>query len=213
MRVVVEPRRRRRDPDLVEQIDRAVAGIGLGQLEVVAHALDELAADRVHRVERGHRVLEHEPDVPAAVAQQLLLVQGDQVGAHQRGRTGDPAGRHRDQFGQRQGRHALARPGLADDRQRLTTVQVVVEAANHVGEPALGAEHHLEVADGEHRFPRAVDVGRAAVVGGRHHHCPRDWITDRCLGSSASRRPSPTRLNAITVMKIARPGNTLSHHP
>jgi len=34
-------------------------------------------------------------------------------------------------------------------------------------------------------------------------HEPRTLI----LGSSASRRPSPTRLNAITTRKMARPGN------
>src|SRR5690606_34774323 len=31
-------------------------------------------------------------------------------------------------------------------------------------------------------------------------------------GSSASRSPSPTRLNASTVTTIARPGNVASHH-
>src|SRR5207245_1555305 len=36
------------------------------------------------------------------------------------------------------------------------------------------------------------------------------WTTPR--GSKASRRPSPTRLYAITVRKIHRPGKKLTHH-
>src|SRR6185295_2085188 len=34
----------------------------------------------------------------------------------------------------------------------------------------------------------------------------------RSFGSSASRRPSPTRLMARTVMRMARPGNVTTHH-
>src|SRR5205085_10820501 len=34
----------------------------------------------------------------------------------------------------------------------------------------------------------------------------------RRRGSNASRSPSPTKLTASTVRKMARPGNTVSHH-
>src|SRR6185436_20645888 len=37
-------------------------------------------------------------------------------------------------------------------------------------------------------------------------------IMVRCLGSSTSRSPSPTRLKASTMTKIAAPGNTAIHH-
>jgi hypothetical protein len=40
------------------------------------------------------------------------------------------------------------------------------------------------------------------------------WKTSYCfsLGSRASIRPSPIRLNIVTVIKIAKPGNIATHH-
>ena len=43
-----------------------------------------------------------------------------------------------------------------------------------------------------------------------HRTDGRDYSRRR--GSMASRKPSPTRLKAVTVMKMARPGKVTSHH-
>jgi len=44
-------------------------------------------------------------------------------------------------------------------------------------------------------------------------HCfTNDYRLPRSLGSMASRNPSPNRLKERTVMRIANPGKTVSHH-
>ncbi len=70
-----------------------------------------------------------------------------------------------------------------------------------------------------------VDRERHAVDARAAHRRPRPNATAQVRrprasahtraggrGSSAARRPSPTKLTASTVRKIARPGNTVSHH-
>ena len=63
-----------------------------------------------------------------------------------------------------------------------------------VDDTLVRRELHLEV----------FDLQQARI---RRAHAPTRW-----RGSSASRRPSPTKFTASTVRKIASPGNTVSHH-
>ena len=81
VRVGVDSLPRPRDPDLVEQLDRPVARLGLGDLLVRADLLDDLVADLVDGIERGHRILEDHRDLGAAHLPQLLLARGQQIGA------------------------------------------------------------------------------------------------------------------------------------
>ena len=60
-----------RDADRLEQLDRALRVL-LRSRRGAAHRLDELLADRVHRVQRRHRILEDHRDVVAAEALQLV---------------------------------------------------------------------------------------------------------------------------------------------
>ena len=64
VRVAVEAARRNGNADVPEQIDRASARSVLGDVLVDADRLDDLVTDRVHRVQRGHRVLVDERDLP-----------------------------------------------------------------------------------------------------------------------------------------------------
>ena len=56
--------------------------------------------------------------------------------------------------------------------------------------------------------------GLSARGGGMSKRGPRcfPYTAPRSRGSSASRMPSPSRLNASTVRVIAAPGNSTSHH-
>src|SRR5690606_25692965 len=56
------------------------------------------------------------------------------------------------------------------------------------------------------RHPQVLDLQHGCA-----HRRLRDSIRVRCLGSSTSRSPSPSRLNARTVTKMAAPGKTLIH--
>ena len=69
---------------------RARSGLWLLDVPVQADRLDDLAADRLGRVERGHRVLGDKRHFVAPHPSHLPLVQGRQVPAVQQ----DPAGHH-----------------------------------------------------------------------------------------------------------------------
>ncbi len=100
--------------------------------------------------------------------------------------------RHRQQAQDRQRRHALAAAGLADDRQRL-------------------AGHHVEATPSTARTtPSRVwkcvfrSSTRSSGVALRAHR----YMRRASRGSSASRRPSPSRLTDSTVSDRNRPGNS-----
>ena len=92
VRIVLEALLRARDPDLVEQLGRALVGLLAVHAEVHFERLADLPADGEHRVERGHRVLKDHRDLAAADRAQLLVVQRKQVAAAEhRGALGDAA--------------------------------------------------------------------------------------------------------------------------
>ena len=66
MRIVVDPPLGPRDPDLLQRLERARLGFLLRDVLVEQDSLDDLGADLVHRVQRGHRILEDHRDVVAA---------------------------------------------------------------------------------------------------------------------------------------------------
>ena len=72
MRIVVEPALCGRDADPVEQSDGGAASRPAFELSMEAHRLDQLVADRPHRIEAAHRALEHHGD--AAPAKPTLVL-------------------------------------------------------------------------------------------------------------------------------------------
>ena len=73
MRIGGEAALRRRHPDLVEQLDRAPAGLPLAEAAALAQRLDHLVADREDRVQARGRVLEDHRDLgPAELGQTVL---------------------------------------------------------------------------------------------------------------------------------------------
>src|SRR5579863_2044198 len=92
-----------------------------------------------------------------------------------------------DEAHDRQHGDAFAGAGLADDAEDRAGVERQVEAVDGAEYAMGGGEFDHQVADFEER---------------RHRFS---------LGSSASRRPSPNRLNASTVSRIAKPGNASTH--
>ena len=107
----------------------------------------------------------------------------------------DAAGRHGNQPEHGEHRDALARSRLADDAEHLAGMEVVADPGDRLDDPVLGAELDRQV----------TDLRGSA----------RPWSIyariRRCVGSSASRRPSPTKLMHMAMRMIARPGNTTSH--
>ena len=66
-------------PTSVEKFEGARARRVVGQAAMHLEDFADLPLDRVQRIERGHRLLEHHGDVVAAHRAHLVLVGGDEV--------------------------------------------------------------------------------------------------------------------------------------
>src|SRR6185503_5611037 len=109
----------------------------------------------------------------------------------------DAARRHRDQAHDALHGHGLAAARLADDRERLARGDAEARAAHGLHDAAVRRELDGEVRDLEHGLPGAYRRLRA-------HSRPRKRT------SSASRKPSPSKLNASTAVLIRSAGNSSS---
>src|SRR5580765_6245275 len=79
----------RGDANEVEQLDRAPVGGAPAEIEMPLEYLGDLAADAKRRVQRGHRLLEDERNLPAAYLADLLRRRAEQVGAVEESRSLD----------------------------------------------------------------------------------------------------------------------------
>src|SRR4029450_5033197 len=87
----------------------------------------------------------------------------------------------------RQHAHALPGAGLTDDADDLAGIERNIDAVHGPERAAMGLEVDRQIADFEQCHARR----------------PAQRFS---FGSSASRKPSPSRLKASTVMRMARPG-------
>ena len=155
-----------------------------------ADGLADLVADRVDRVERGHRLLEDHRDVVAAHVAHPRLGGVEQVFAGKPDFTiRNAPRRHRHQPHDGERRHALAAAGFADNAKGPAGLQIEAEPVDHARDSAV----------------LQVELDRQAPDFEQRAH--------RCLsfGLKASFRPSPIRLTDSTVMKMARPGKVTGH--
>ncbi len=171
-----------------------VAGKVLVQLERFA----ELAADGVDRIEARHRLLkDHGDPVAADLAHGRIVGRHEVLIAKADFAMSDPAGRIGDEPQQRQRSCALAAAALPDQREDFTFVQVERHAIDRGDDTSLGREFDCEIAHAEQRLGR-----------GLRHRCTqrRTRLAPRSRGSSASRRPSPTKLKEMIASEIITPG-------
>ena len=166
-------------------------------LRMRAQRLDDLVADRHHRVQRELRILQHHRDAPAAQLAPLPR-------AEQRRRS-MPLNSSRCAETRPSGavRPRMARPvcvlpepdSPTMPRRSRPSVNETPRTASVVP-PSRFGKRHAKVVDDQHRRRR----------------CGCRRIHFAAFGSSASRRPSPSRLNARLTMKIAAPGAAATHH-
>src|SRR5947209_11749174 len=168
------------------------------------YRLADLPANRHHRVERRHRLLEDHRDVVAAHAAHLALVELQQVAvAEHDAASDDAAGRIGHKPHDRQRGHALAAAGFADDREHLARCDIEGDAIDRFDQAASGEEHGAQIVHAEHWRGGTCACNRSGVQIGHSHQL-------RCLGSSMSRNASPSRFVPKTVRLIARPGKMTS---
>ena len=77
---------------------------------------------------------------------------------------------------------------VAPDHTDLLATDLEIDAAHRLEHPLLGGEAHVQSLDFHQRFAHR-----------------------ECLGSSTSRRPSPSRLKPRLTTKMARPGTVATH--
>ncbi len=119
VRILGEPLGRRRDADLPQQLDGAVARLRPGRAGVPVVHLGELVADGVGRIERRHGLLEHHRHAIAAQVGEARFVRALEVFVleHELSRGADRVAREEPH--ERIGRHGLTAAGFADEAQRL----------------------------------------------------------------------------------------------
>src|SRR5688572_33228340 len=182
-----------RNADPLEHLDRARTSLRARHLLVQHQRLDDLLAACVNRIQCGHRLLENHRDFLAANRTHCLVGQWNEIAPLEQDATfDDAAGRLRNQLQNRQGGHALAAARLAHDGECFAGVDFVRHTIDGAYDGGVGEEIRLEIVEAQERLAHA-----------------RPPLTLR--GSSASRRPSPRKLNAMTVTKIAVPGTNSSH--
>src|SRR5512145_3136354 len=106
--------------------------------------LGDLATDREHRVERGHRILKDHSDAVTSHMANLLIVTIEQVlTIEQHLATNDPPWWGWNKPHHRERGHTFARSALADDPQCLTPIEVERHIIDGLDNPILCLELSL----------------------------------------------------------------------
>ena len=152
MRIVVDARARVGNADLRQQRKRALADLRLRELHMQPHALADLTADPVQRIERRHRILEDHADARAADATHLGIGQRHQVASLEQDLAGqaEPPVIAVEAHDRARG-DGLAAAGFADDAQHLAPGHGEGHVVDQRGFPLAGDEANTEVADVDER--------------------------------------------------------------
>ena len=152
MRIVLGAPRRLRDAHELEHLDRSCRRLIRSDALVGAHRLGDLVADGVHRVQRGHRLLEDHRDLVAADALHLALFQACEVAPVEDdlALVGDVAGIVHQPHHRKRG-HGLAAPRLAHDAERVPGLDLEVDAVDGPDRPAVRVEPRPQVLDAQER--------------------------------------------------------------
>ena len=143
---------------------RAPGRLGRHRL-VAAQHLGDLEPDRVHRVQRRHRLLEDHRDLAAADLAQRAVVDADQLAAVELDRSAD-VGVLRQQAHQRHRRRRLAGSRLADDGQDLAGVELERRVDHGRVPGAVDPELDVQVLDLEDRAGPALWLTDARFLSG-----------------------------------------------
>ncbi|QSB24954.1 hypothetical protein JN350_11390 [Curtobacterium sp. 24E2] len=188
VRVPHADRRRRRQPDAGERLDRRGVRSRAAGARGAQH-LGDLASDRHRRVEGEAGFLVDDRHDVAPEPPQPLTAQGRDVDAVDDQRRRLDGGVRAERRRQRAGHGALAGAGLAHEPVRATGLDHERDVVDHPG----AAVRHRESIDADQR------VGRAGGPGLLAH-------------SETSLRLSAIRFADTTIDATATPGNTTVHH-
>ena len=164
-----------------------VVDVDVCTCERVAHLL----ADPLRRIERGDRVLEHEPDVLASQGADGTVVEPEDRLPEDRHVAAGPFGAGGKDPADRGSKGALARAALADDTDDLT-----------------GLHHEVGAVQRTDRAGASDIVDRQAT----HFECDVVHVRLRAArGSRRSRSPSPRRFTDRIASASTPPGINVTH--
>jgi hypothetical protein len=163
----------RGDAHQFQHLDGARTG-GLGtEVGVGAQRLDDLPADGVHRVQRGHRLLEDHRHAATAQLAPCLGRQLQHVAALEAQRLGlHLARRLRHQPHQRQRGDALAATGFAHQADAAPAPDLETDAVDRAEQAAVGVEPGAQVAHLEQRLDAV-----ASCQGIAHGHVAQNEVS------------------------------------
>src|SRR5699024_2920234 len=188
---------------------------------MTAHMVRQLGADVQLGVQAGRRVLKHHRHPGTTDGVEPACAHPHQFGVAETYRTTHGGG-CRKEAQRSHGTDALAGTGLSRQTLDLPGGQIQRDAL-HYRSGVLLTEGDCQFTDPQCTSVRCACLGSARVRRARSAHGPSFTAGDLCCslaparsaednGSRASRRESPMKLNAITTLRIARPGKTPSHH-
>src|SRR5580765_2247114 len=143
--IIVDARLRIRNADLLQQVDCASARLFLVGPLVNSNRLGDLHPDGVHRVQRGHRVLEDHRHLVAANVLQLVLVHLEHVSTLVEHLTAEGRVAVSRQAEQRHRSDALPRAGLSHDAEHLAALQLEAHTVDSIDHTIFCVELDLEV--------------------------------------------------------------------
>ena len=151
MRIAVMDPGRTGDTDTGQSLDGPLPRLRAADGEMGANGLADLVADREHRIERAHRLLEDHADPAAANAPQPGVRQSDQVLPLEHRTADDMADGRRQKAEQGQAGHRLAAAAFPDDADPFARQDVEADIPGRLHLVAPGPERHTKPADGQQR--------------------------------------------------------------
>ena len=151
MRVLRQPLLGGGNADRGEQFDAALLRGRLVELEMLLQRLDQLGADREHRIERRHRILEHDRQRPPAQPTQLLRRELQEILPVEHHAAGELC-LLRQQLQDRPRQHGLAAAGFADDAERPPGADGEVDTIHRTQIAARRRQFDGDVLDGKQRI-------------------------------------------------------------
>ena len=155
--------------DLVEQYCGSFERLLASDVEMKPEALSDLLPDRVHGVQRRHRILEDHPDLSPSNCAQLAAGHSGERSAIEPDGSRHLGGGCRKETHDAQRSHALPGARLTDEREHFTVTDIEIEVGHRIYRLPRRVEADREVLDREQRRT----FGRVRVhVGERSRRHP-----------------------------------------
>ena len=143
---------------------------GLRHRQMNDQRLHDLEADRQHRIERAHRLLENHRDIAAADGAHFIGRQLQQIAALKHDAAADDAAGG---FGQElhdgERRNRLAATRFADERDDFTRPHLIGNAFDRAHDAARGDEMNVQILDFQQPFSGGCGLHGAGSSGGLQH--------------------------------------------